>query len=61
MEDEKVCINDDATVSEEKTPKKNIRDCLYKNIDVSVDSMDKFIVGAITLLIVALFMAIITR
>ena len=34
----------------EKEVKKDFRDCLYGKIDVSVESVDKFIVGVLVLL-----------
>lgn len=41
-------------LTEEKTPdkevKKDFRDCLYGKIDVSVESVDKFILGVLVLL-----------
>ncbi|MGL4992181.1 MAG: hypothetical protein ACRCX8_02815 [Sarcina sp.] len=42
-------------------PKKTIRDSIYKNIDISVASMDKFIIGMVILLVLALGIAIFTR
>ena len=34
----------------EKEVKKDFRDCLYGKIDVSVESVDKFILGVLVLL-----------
>lgn len=50
----------DEKVQEPKT-QKNIRDSLYKNIDISVKSMDKFIVAMLILLVLALGFAILTK
>ncbi|MGL4741861.1 MAG: hypothetical protein ACRC41_13810 [Sarcina sp.] len=56
--DEKVEINENTT---ENQPKKTIRDSIYKNIDISVASMDKFITAMMILLVLALGIAIFTR
>lgn len=56
--DKKVEINENTTKSQ---PKKTIRDSIYKNIDISVASMDKFITAMMILLVLALGIAIFTR
>lgn len=45
----------------ENKPKKMIRDSIYKNIDIPVASMDKFIIVMMILLVLALGFAIFTR
>lgn len=42
-------------------PKKKLRDTLYGKIDVSVESMDKFIIACIALLGIAIVMSIATK
>ena len=51
----------DEEIQKENKPKKMIRDSIYKNIDVPVASMDKFIIAMIILLVLALGFAIFTR
>lgn len=65
MKENKVCHDDiqikENKTSDEKIQKKGIRDTLYKNIDVSVESMDKFIIGAVGLLILSMVIGVITK
>lgn len=42
----------------EEVPKKSIRDTLYGNLNVSVKTMDKFLIVLITLLILSLIIGI---
>ena len=50
---------ENTTENVSKEPKKNFRDCIYGNIDVSVESMDKFIIGIISLLVISIFVGIV--
>ena len=43
----------------DKEVKKDLRDCLYGKIDVSVESMDKFILGMLVLLGVSILFSLI--
>ena len=47
--------------NDNKEPKKNFRDSIYGNIDVSLESMDKFIFGAVSLLIICIILGVIIK
>ena len=47
--------------NENKEPKRNFRDCIYGNIDVSLESMDKFIFGAVSLLVISIVLGVIIK
>ncbi|AIY83058.1 hypothetical protein U729_455 [Clostridium baratii str. Sullivan] len=42
-----------------KEPKRNFRDCIYGNIDISLESMDKFIVVIVSLLFISIILGVI--
>lgn len=44
----------------EEKPKQNLRDSIYKNIDIPLKTMDKFITILLVLLAIALFFGIAT-
>ncbi len=44
----------------EEKPKQNLRDSIYKNIDIPLKTMDKFITILLVLLTIALFFGIAT-
>ena len=44
----------------EEKPKQNFRDSIYKNIDIPLKTMDKFITILLVLLAIALFFGIAT-
>ena len=50
--------NEDIKGKTEEIPKKNFRDTIYGNIDVSVKTMDKIIIVLFILIILSLIMAI---
>lgn len=53
---ENLLENNDIT---NKEPKKNFRDCIYGNIDIPLESMDKFIVVIVSLLIISIILGVI--
>ncbi|WP_024613317.1 hypothetical protein [Clostridium sp. Ade.TY] len=57
MENEKV-IDENLEKDVEKKPKQNLRDSIYKNIDIPLKTMDKFITILLVLLGFALFLGI---
>ena len=67
MSNENVNINanestldlENTTENVSKEPKKNFRDCIYGNIDVSLESMDKFIIGIVSLLVISIFIGVV--
>ncbi|MEG1003873.1 hypothetical protein [Clostridium sp.] len=65
MSNENININESSlnlentTENVAKETKKNFRDCIYGNIDVSLESMDKFIIGIVSLLVISIFIGIV--
>ncbi len=57
MENGKV-IDENLEKDVEKKPKQNLRDSIYKNIDIPLKTMDKFITILLVLLGFALFLGI---
>lgn len=45
---------------EKKETKRSFRDSIYGNIDISLESMDKFIIAMISLLFIAIILGIVT-
>ena len=45
--------------NEKKESKKNFRDSIYGNIDVSLESMDKFIFAVVSLLVISIVLGVI--
>ncbi|MGG7210954.1 hypothetical protein [Clostridium baratii] len=53
---ENLLENNDTT---NKEPKRSFRDCIYGNIDISLESMDKFIVVIVSLLFISIILGVI--